>query len=108
VIPAELAPQEIAEEPHAQRPPRGPDHIEVAHASFAYARRIGYPRLHIGDSVIEAGRGWMGFVYSPNVTWEQRLQVYQYVLATPDGEPSAAVASVGDCAACTTRKDDNT
>ncbi len=77
VIPAELAPQERAEEPHAQRPPRGPDHIEVAHAIFAYARRIGYPRLHIGDSVIEAGRGWMGFVYSPKVTWEQRLQVYQ-------------------------------
>ncbi len=89
VIPAELAPQEIAEEPHAQRPLRGPDHIEVARAIFAYARRIGYPRLQIGDSVIEAGRGWMGFVYSPKVTWEQRLQVYQYVLATPDGEPSA-------------------
>lgn len=62
----------------------------MAHAIFEYARRIGYPRLQIGDIVIEAGRGWMSFVYSPNVSWEQRLQVYQYVLATPDvgGEPS--------------------
>lgn len=76
---------------HEQRPQGGPDHVEVAHAIFAYARRIGYPRLQIGDIVIEAGRGWTGFVYSPKVTWEQRLQVYQYVLATPDagGEPSA-------------------
>jgi len=87
--PAELAPREIPES-HEQRPPRGPDHVEVAHAIFEYARRIGYPRLQIGDIVIEAGRGWMGFVYSPKVTWEQRLQVYQYVLATPDvgGEAS--------------------
>ena len=77
--PAKLPPQERAEEPPAQRPPRGPDHVEVAHAIFAYARRISYRRLHIGDIVIEAGRGWMGFVYSPNVTWEQRLQVYQII-----------------------------
>lgn len=89
--PAKLAPQGIAEEPQAQRPPRGLDHVEVAHTIFLYARRVGYPRLQIGDIVIEVGRGWSDFVYSPKITWEQRLQVYEYVLATPDagGEPSA-------------------
>jgi hypothetical protein len=91
VVPlVELAPHDVPlAESYEQRPPRGPDHIEVARAIFAYAKRIGHPRLQIGDIVIEAGRGWMGFVYSPKVTWEQRLQVYQYVLASPDGEPSA-------------------
>jgi hypothetical protein len=99
VLLAKLPPQERAEGSPVQRPPRGPDRIEVAHAIFAYARRIGHRRLHFDDIVIEAGSGWMGFVYSPKVTWEQRLQVYQHalhVLAVPDGEPSAAVASVSD------------
>lgn len=91
VIPTQPVPQEITEESHGQRPPRGPDHVEVASTIFAYARRIGYPRLQIGDIVIEAARGWTGFVYSPKVTWEQRMAVYNYILATPDagGEPSA-------------------
>ena len=80
VPPTELVPHEIPG-PYEQRPSSmEPDHVEVAHAIFAYARRIGYPRLQIGDIVIEADRGWTGFVYSPEVTWEQRLQVYQYVL----------------------------
>lgn len=90
MLPVEPAPQEMAAAP--RRSPQGPDHVEVAHTIFLYARRVGYPRLQIGDIVIEAGRGWSGFVYSPNVTWEQRLQVYEYVLATPDAgssEPSA-------------------
>jgi hypothetical protein len=105
---AKLPPQERAKEFPAQRPSRDPDRIEVAHAIFAYARRTDHRRLHIGAIVIEAGNGWMDFVYSPKVTWEQRLRVYQYVLATSDGEPSAAVASGGDGAASPTRKDNNT
>lgn len=91
VLPMEPVAQEVVEE-RPPRSPRGPDHVEVAHTIFLYARRVGYPRLQLGDIVIEAGRGWSGFVYSPNVSWEQRLRVYEYVLATPDvssGEPSA-------------------
>jgi len=76
--------------PRQSMPQHAPKYHEVWEVILGYGRRIGYPRLQVGDIVIEAGRGWAGFVYAPKVTREQRLQVYNYILATPDAgsEPS--------------------